>query len=87
VLFSVDPYISFPCEMLLFTVVEGAGEFGLCLTGHIPNIVRANEVLKKEHISIPSITGPQSRFDINKPRMFATYIGHDFPNSSPVIHK
>jgi hypothetical protein len=72
VLFSVDPYIRFPCETLLFTVVEGASEFGLCFTGHIPNIVRAKEVVKNEHISIPYIPGPQSRFDVNKTIMFAT---------------
>jgi hypothetical protein len=58
VLFSVDPDISLPCETLLFTVVEGASEFGLRLTGHISNIVRANEVFKKEHLSIRSIPGP-----------------------------
>jgi hypothetical protein len=87
VLFRVDPYIILPCETLLFTVVEGASEFGLCLTGHIPNIVRAKEVVKKEHIGIPSIPGPKSRFDVNKTRMFATYIGHDVPNLAPVIHK
>jgi hypothetical protein len=57
-MFSVNPDISFPCETLLFTVLEGASEFGLCLTGHISNIVRAKEVVKKEHISIPSIPSP-----------------------------
>jgi hypothetical protein len=66
VLFSVDPYISFPCETFLFTFVEGASEFGICLTGHIPNIVRAKEMVKKEHIGIPPIPGPQSRFDVDK---------------------
>jgi hypothetical protein len=86
-MFSVDPHISFPCETLLFTVVEGASEFGLCLTGHISNIVRAKEVVKKEQISIPSIPGPQSGFDVDKTRIFATYIGHNVPNFSPVIHK
>jgi hypothetical protein len=87
VLFSVDPYISFPCETLLFTILEGASELGLCLTGHIPNIVRAKEMVKKEHIGIPSIPGLQSRFDVNKAGMFAAYIGHNVPNLAPVIHK
>jgi hypothetical protein len=87
VLFSVDPNISLPCETLLFTVVEGASEFGLCCTGHIPNIVRAKEMVKKEHVGIPSIPGPKSRFDVNKTRMFATYIGHNVPNLAPVIYK
>jgi hypothetical protein len=70
-LLSVNPDIRFPCETLLFTVVEGASELGLCLTGHFSHIVRAKEMVKQEHISIPSIPGPQSRFDIDKTRMFA----------------
>jgi hypothetical protein len=86
-LFSVDPYINFPCETLLFTVVEGSSELVLCLTGHIPNIARAKEMVKKEHIGIPSIIGPQSRFDIDKPRMLVTNILNDVPNLAPVIHK
>jgi hypothetical protein len=57
-MFSVDPGISFPCETLLFTILEGASEFGLHLNGHISNIVRAKELVKKEHTSIPSIPGP-----------------------------
>jgi hypothetical protein len=87
VLLILDPDISFSCETLLFTVVEGAGEFGLRLTGHISNIVRAKEVVKKEHIRIPSIPGPLSGFDVDKTRMFATHIGHNFSNFAPVIHK
>jgi hypothetical protein len=43
--------------------------------------------VKKEHISIPSIPGPQSRFDIDNAGMFATNIGYDVPNLAPVIHK
>jgi hypothetical protein len=84
---SVDPHISFPCETRLLTIVEGASELGLCLTGHIPNIVRAKEMVKKEHVGIPSIPGPQGRFYVNKAGMFATYIGHYVPNLAPVIHK
>jgi hypothetical protein len=83
----VYPYISLPCETLPFTVVEGASELGICFTGHIPNIVRAKEMVKKEHIGIPSIPGIHIRFDVNKTRMFATYIGHNVPNLAPVIHK
>jgi hypothetical protein len=84
---SVNPDISFPCETLLFTVLEGASELDLCLTGHVSNIARAKEVVKKEHISIPSIHGPQRGFDVDKRRMFATNIGHDVPKLAPVIHK
>jgi hypothetical protein len=46
-LFSVNSDISLPCETLLFTVVEGASELGLYLTGHVYNIVRAKEMVKK----------------------------------------
>jgi hypothetical protein len=44
-------------------------------------------MVKKKHIGIPSIPGPQSRFDVNKTRMFATYSGHNVPNLAPVIQK
>jgi hypothetical protein len=44
-------------------------------------------MVKKKHIGIPSIPGPQCRFDVNKTRMFATYIGNNFPNLAPVMHK
>jgi hypothetical protein len=86
-LFRVDPHISILCETLLLTAVEGASEIGLCFTGHIPNIVRAKEMVKKEHVGIPSIPGPQVRFDVNKSGMLATYIGHDVPNLAHVIHE
>jgi hypothetical protein len=83
----MDSEIGFPGEMLLLSVVEGPSELGLCCTGHIPHIVGHKEVVKEEHISVPSIPGPQSRLDVNKTRMFATNIGHDIPNLTPVIHK
>jgi hypothetical protein len=44
-------------------------------------------MVKKEHISIPSIPGLQSRFDIDKARMLAKNIGHDVPNLEPFTHK
>jgi hypothetical protein len=86
-LFSVDSHICFLSETLLLAVVEGASELGLCFTNHISNVVRAKEMVKKEDVGIPFIPGPQGRFDVNKTRMFATYIGHDVPNLAPVIHK
>jgi hypothetical protein len=86
-LFSVDPHICFPGETLLLTILESASELGLCFTGHISNVVGAKEVVKKEHVGISSIPGPQGRFDVNKAGMFATYIGHDVPHLAPVIHK
>jgi hypothetical protein len=86
-LFIVNPDISLLCETLLFTVVEGSSELDLCLTGHVSHIIGPKEMVKKEHISIPSIPGPQSRFDIDKIRMFTINIGHDVQNLAPVIHK
>jgi hypothetical protein len=52
-----------------------------------PTLLGPKEMVKKEHISIPSIPGPQSRFDIDKARTLATNIGHDVPSLAPVIHK
>jgi hypothetical protein len=86
-LLSMDSDVGLPGETLLFSVVEGVSELGLCCTGHIPHIVGPNEVVKHEHIILPSIPGPQSRLDVNKTRMFATNIGHDVPNLTPVIQK
>jgi hypothetical protein len=51
-LFSMNSDISFPGKKLLFTVLEGASELGLCFTGHITHIVGPKEMVKKEHISI-----------------------------------
>jgi hypothetical protein len=86
-LFSMKYDIGFPGETILFSIVEGPSELGLCFTGHFPHIVGPKEMVKQEHINIPSISGPQGRFDIDKKRMFATNIGHDVPNLAPVIQK
>jgi hypothetical protein len=86
-LFSMDSDVGFPGKTPLLSVVKGPGELGLCCTGHIPHIVGAKEVVKQEHISVPSLPGPQSRLDINKTRVLAINIGHDVPNLTTVIHK
>jgi hypothetical protein len=86
-LFNVDPEICFPGEALLFTVLKSYSELGICCTGHISNIVGPKEVVKQEHISLPSIPGPQSRLDVDKAILLVTNIGHDVPNLTPVIHK
>jgi hypothetical protein len=44
------------------------------------------EVVKQEHISVPSIPGPQNRLDVDKLRVLATNIGHYAPNLAPIIH-
>jgi hypothetical protein len=73
-LFIVDPDICFPGDTLLFNVVKGPSELVLCCTGHISHIVGPKEVVKQEHISVPSIPGPQSRLDVDKARVLATNI-------------
>jgi hypothetical protein len=59
-LFSMDSEVGFPGETLLLYVVDGPIELGLCLTGHIPHIVGPKEVVKQEHIGVPSIPGHQA---------------------------
>jgi hypothetical protein len=85
-LFSVDQDVCFPGEALIFTILKGSSELGLCCTGHISHIAGTKEVVKQEHISLPSIPGPQSRLDVDKARVLAKNIGHDVPNLTPVIH-
>jgi hypothetical protein len=86
-LFSVDSDMCFPGETLLFNVLKGSSELVICFTGHISHIVRPKEVVKQEHISVPSIPGSQSRLDVDKERVLVTNIVHDVPNLAPVIHK
>jgi hypothetical protein len=86
-LFSMNLHIRFPGKYLILTIVEGYSELGLGCTGHISHIVGTKEIVKQEHISVPSITGAQSSLDVDKARVIATNIGHNLPNLSPVIHK
>jgi hypothetical protein len=86
-LFSMDSDVSFPGVVLLLYVLKGPSDLGLCCTGHIPHIVGPKEVVKQEHISVPSIPVTQIRLDVNTTRVFATNIGHYVPNLAPVIHK
>jgi hypothetical protein len=51
------------------------------------HIVGPKEVVKQEHISLPSVPGPQSRLDVDKARVLVKHIGHDVLNLTPVIHK
>jgi hypothetical protein len=44
-------------------------------------------MVKQEHISIPSISGPQGRFYIDRTRKLATNIGQFVPNLALVVHK
>jgi hypothetical protein len=86
-LFSVDLHIFPPVELLLVTIVEGTSELGLLCTGHISHIVGPKEVVKQEHVSLPSIPGSQSRLDVEKAIVLATNIGHNVPNIMHVIQK
>jgi hypothetical protein len=76
---SVDPAICFSGEALLFTVLKDSSELGRCCTGHIYHIFGPKEVVKQEHISLPSIPGPQIRLAAVKARVLAKNIGHDVP--------
>jgi hypothetical protein len=86
-LFSVDSDICFPGETIIFPILKGPSELGLCCTDRIPHILGPKEVVKQEHTSVPSIPGSQSRFDVDKATVIATNIGHDVPNIAHVIHK
>jgi hypothetical protein len=86
-LFSVDPYVRFPVESLLLTILEGPSELGIRCTDHISHIVGPKEIVKQEHIGLPSIPGSQSRLDVDKARVLAKNIGHYVPNLTTVIHK
>jgi hypothetical protein len=83
----MDSYINFPGKALLLAILEGSSELGLRCTGHISHIVGSKEMIKQEHISVPSIPGNQSRLDVDKSRVLATNIGRNVPNLTPVIHK
>jgi hypothetical protein len=85
-LFSVDPHICLPGETLPLTIVKGSSELVLCCTSHITHIVGPKEVVKQEHIGLPSIPGPQRRLNVDKARVLATNIGHHVPNLMHVIH-
>jgi hypothetical protein len=83
----MDSHIRFSGEALLLTIVESSSEFGLRCTGHISHIVWSKEMVKRKHISFPSIHGAQSRLDVDKSKVIATNIGHTVPNLTPVIQK
>jgi hypothetical protein len=86
-LFSVYPHVRFPCESLLLAILKGPSELGLRCSGHISLIVGPKEMVKQDHIDLPSIPGSQSSIDVDKARVFATNIGHNLPNLMPVIQK
>jgi hypothetical protein len=85
-LFSVDPDVCFPGETILFTILKGSSELGLFCTDHISYIVRPTEVVKQEHISVPSVPCPQISLDVDKARVLATNVGNNVLNLTPVIH-
>jgi hypothetical protein len=73
-LFSMYSNIRVPCKSLLLAIVAGSSQLGLCCTGHIPHIVGTKKVVKQEHVNIPSISGAQSRLDVDKSRVLATNV-------------
>jgi hypothetical protein len=59
-------HINFPGKSLLLAILEGSNQLGLCCAGHISHVVWTKEMVKQEHISVPSIPGAQSRLDVDK---------------------
>jgi hypothetical protein len=54
-LLSMNSDIRFPGESFLLAIVEGVSKLCLSSTGHVTHIVWAKEMVKQEHVSIPSI--------------------------------
>jgi hypothetical protein len=54
---SMDYDIRFPGESFLLTIVKGTRKLVLRGTGHVTHIIWAKEMVKQEHVSIPSIPG------------------------------
>jgi hypothetical protein len=86
-LFSMNPNIHLLREPFLFTVLKGAIQLGLSSAGHVARIVWSKEMVKHQHVCVPSVLSKQRMPDIKKTRIFATNVGHDVPNLAPVIHK
>jgi hypothetical protein len=84
---SMDLHIRFPGNSPLLAILEGSSEFCLRCTGHISHIVGSKEMVKQEHINLPSIPDTQSRIGVYKARVIAKHIGHIVPNLTHVIHK
>jgi hypothetical protein len=49
--------ISLPGEFFLLVIIEGARQLGIISTCHATHIVWAKEMVKQEHVSVPSIPG------------------------------
>jgi hypothetical protein len=86
-LFSMDSHMRLPGKSLLLAIVEGSSEIGIRCNGHITHIVGSKEMVKQEHISVPSIPGGQIRLDVEKSIVLATNVGHNIPNLTLMIHK
>jgi hypothetical protein len=72
ILFSVYPDICLSCEALIFTIVKGSSELGICCTEYISHIVGPKEVARQENIIFPSIPYVQSRLGVETSRVLAT---------------
>jgi hypothetical protein len=70
----MDSHIRFPGKSLLLIIVDGSRQLGLCCAGHIPQVVWTKEMVKQEHVSVPSIPGVQSRLDLDKASVLATNV-------------
>jgi hypothetical protein len=85
VLLRVNSHIGFASEPFLLAIVKSAGQLSLCGISHVPNVVRAEIVVKKQFISEPSILSSLRRFDVHPTGVFGTHVGQDVPYFALVI--
>jgi hypothetical protein len=65
-LLCMNSQVHLPGESLLLAILKGASQLGLSVTGHVPHIVGTKEMVKQEHVSVPSIPGVYGSIDVNK---------------------
>jgi hypothetical protein len=56
-LLCMNSHICLPGESFILAILKGASQLGLSSTGHVPHIVGTKEMVKQNHVSVPSIPG------------------------------
>jgi hypothetical protein len=56
-LLCMNSHIRLPGESFLLVIIKGGIKLGLSGTGHVTHIVGTKDMVKKEHVSVPSIPG------------------------------
>jgi hypothetical protein len=87
VLFRLDSNKRFPSESLLFTILQGASQLFFSSTSHVVHVVWPKEMVKHQHVGVPSILGSHRRLDVDKTIMLASDVGHDVLNLASGFHK